>query len=308
MKKTLTRIIVFLAIAIVLSMYILYVMENLPTILQKKGEAEHEQIPPVLNEDTSNILSDDMGNDDAKHDNNKTYDRQSDVTGNSDAEHDMLGAKDTGINQVVTVEDDTWRAVNRGDNYNGELQFYTQDNVILEDGSITIITKKENKGTKNYTSGMVTSKNAYMYGFFSFRIRVSEGKGLFPAIWFLPVEDKGLPEIDIFEMIGSEPLNFYGVIHYGSTAKSQKEYFCHKVKKKEFYDVGIKWTKDELSWYIDEQCVFRTDKGIPNEPMYLIINQAIGGNWPGAPDDTTTLPATFIVESYILEPELIIEL
>jgi len=72
--------------------------------------------------------------------------------------------------------------------------------------------------------------------------------------------------------------------------------------------IGIKWTKNELSWYIDGQRVFTTNKGIPNEPMYLIVNQAIGGNWPGAPDDTTTLPATFIVESYKLEPELVIKL
>lgn len=323
MKKAVTRLAVFLAIIAVLSIYILYVLENLPSILPKDGEkdtsdkseeqllpgtgADNEQLPASAGDSDSNIPSDDTENNNTIHDNAKTFDSGSDVTGKSVFEHRGERPNDTEPNQNVAVEDEIWRAINRAESYNNELQFYTQDNVTLKDGSITIITKKENKGIKNYTSGMVQSKYGYLYGFFSFRIRVPEGKGLFPAIWLLPVEDKRLPEIDVFEMIGSEPFDFYGVIHYGITEKPQREYFCHKVTKKEFYDVSIRWTKNELSWYIDEQQVFSTDKGIPNEPMYIIVNQAIGGNWPGTPDDTA-LPATFIVESCKLEPDLIIEI
>ncbi|HHW00426.1 MAG TPA: glycoside hydrolase family 16 protein [Clostridiaceae bacterium] len=344
MKKTLTRLAVILAIVAVLSIYVLYVLENLPSILQKSGKkydpdssraellpetgADDEQVPSDADDTASIILSDDKDvlsddanalSDDAnaisddtetystEHDNTNTYGNEPRPDGESAFENGGLGPDDASLNQSTAVEDETWRAVNRSESYNNELQYYTQDNVILKDGSITIISKKEKRGTKNYTSGMVTSKFGYLYGFFSFRIRVPEGKGLFPAIWLLPVEDKKLPEIDIFEMIGSEPLDFYGVIHYGSPEQPKREYFCRKVKKKEFYEVGIKWTKNELSWYIDNQRVFTTNKGIPNEPMYLIINQAIGGDWPGTPDDAA-LPATFIIESYKLEPELIISL
>jgi len=264
MKKALSRLVVFLAISLVLSIYILYVLENLPSILQKNGEkdnpdnSQEKLLPDTEADDTTSIipsddkdvlsdgtnelsddtneLSDDTETDSSKHDIANTYGNESDVTGESVFENGESGPDDANLNHSAVVEDEIWQAVNRRDSFNNELQFYTQDNVILKDGSITIITKKEKKETKDYTSGMVKSKYGYLYGSFSFRIRVSGGKGLFPAIWLLPVEDKKLPEIDIFEMIGSEPLDFYGVIHYGSPEQPKREYFCRKVKKKEFYD------------------------------------------------------------------------
>ncbi len=339
MKKTLVRLIAVLAFVGILTLYILYVLENLPSILQtgnSKNATDDSQIQlstVVESDDTAADKEADVktGNEDGAMAGNETNDgddfKPDDgvddtnvVSGEPDAQGKVLadsrergnengepGQTDAMPDREGSVENDVWRAVNRRDSYNNELQYYTQDNVTLDNGRITIITKKEKKEDKNYTSGMVVSKYAYLYGYFSFRIKVSEGKGLFPAIWLLPAEDKKLPEIDIFEMIGSYPTEFYGVLHYGSTAKPQREYFCEKVAKKEFYEVALKWTKNELSWYIDGRRVFRTDKGIPNEPMYLIINQAIGGNWPGKPDDTK-LPATFIVEPITLEPELSIEL
>lgn len=339
MKKTLVYIIAVLAFLGVLALYVLYVLENLPSIL-KSGSSKNDidnshikqsiEVEPVDNApdnkaggksgNETGVMVDNETNDGGDFKAVNPVENTNVVSGESNAQgkvpadfrqsgisNGKTGQTDAMSDMKSVVENDVWKAINRRESYNNELQYYTQDNVTLEDGRITIITKKEKKEDKNYTSGMVVSKYAYMYGYFSFRIKISEGKGLFPAIWLLPAEDKKLPEIDIFEMIGSHPTEFYGVLHYGSTARPKREYFCEKVPRKEYYEVGLKWTKDELSWYIDGRRVFRTNKGIPNEPMYIIINQAIGGNWPGNPDDTR-LPATFVVEPITLEPELKTEL
>lgn len=197
---------------------------------------------------------------------------------------------------------DHWRIIERKNSYNNELQFYSTNNVELKDERIVITSKKETKEDNEYTSGLVESTNAYKYGFFEFTIQVDEGKGLFPAIWLLPINDEPLPEVDIFEMIGSEPQIFYGVVHYKENGGQYADYFEYEVSKKQQYSVALKWTQENLLWIIDEQEVYATSKGVPNEYMFLIINQAIGGNWPGNPDESTIFPNKFKILSYKIEP------
>ncbi|MEA4970415.1 MAG: glycoside hydrolase family 16 protein [Candidatus Pelethousia sp.] len=196
-----------------------------------------------------------------------------------------------------------WRVIDRSDSYDGQLQYYSPSNVSLEGGRVVITTREEFMGDKRYTSGMVESNSAYLYGRFSFVIDVSEGKGLFPAIWLMPVENKALPEIDIFEMIGSVPDAFYGVVHYMDGSVQNRDFFKTKVEKEETYLIELEWTEDWLRWFIDGQCMLETSKFIPNEPMYLIVNQAVGGNWAGSPNKATVFPATFVLESWAIEPE-----
>jgi len=148
-----------------------------------------------------------------------------------------------------------------------------------------------------YTSGLVESTRAYKYGHFEFAIKTSEGKGIFPAIWFLPNDGGELPEIDVFEMIGNKPYTFYGVIHFMKDDVQDSDYFSHKVEKKEQYRVSLEWNAHSLTWYIDGQEIYTTTQGVPQEYMYIIINQAIGGDWPGYPDEETVFPNQFIILS-----------
>ncbi|OGO79304.1 MAG: hypothetical protein A2Y23_03845 [Clostridiales bacterium GWB2_37_7] len=194
-----------------------------------------------------------------------------------------------------------WKSVERKDSYNNELQFYSKENVFIKDNIIEITSKKENKGNKLYTSGLVESTYAYKYGYFEFTIEISEGKGIFPAIWFLPNYDYEVLEIDLFEMIGSEPYTFYGVIHFVENGIQDSDYFKYKAPKKENYSVALEWNTEALTWYIDNQKIYTTTKGVPQEYMYIIINQAIGGDWPGDPDDSV-FPNKFKVTATKLEP------
>jgi beta-glucanase (GH16 family) len=195
-----------------------------------------------------------------------------------------------------------WKAVERKENYNNELQYYSKENVTINDDEITIISKKEEKGSKSYTSGLVESTYAYLYGYFEFDIQISEGNGLFPAIWLMPADKSSLPEIDIFEMIGSAPEVFSGVMHYlDDNGVKQRSYFKKKVIKKDTYKVALSWNENELVWYIDGELVHKS-KFISNDYMYIIINQAVGGNWPGNPDDKTVFPSSFVVKASKIDP------
>lgn len=195
-----------------------------------------------------------------------------------------------------------WEVVERKDSYNNELQFYSKDNAVINGDTIEITSKKEKLEEKMYTSGLVESTYAYKYGYFEFTIETSEGKGIFPAIWFMPADGDTLPEIDLFEMIGSDPYTFYGVIHFEEDSVKDYDYFAHEVPIKDQYTVALKWAEESLNWYIDRQEMYSTTKGVPQEYMYIIINQAIGGDWPGNPDDNTIFPNQFKILSTHLDP------
>ncbi|GAA0720943.1 hypothetical protein GCM10008905_10750 [Clostridium malenominatum] len=215
------------------------------------------------------------------------------------------------VSEKVNIQNNTenidksnvlWTAIERKESYNNELQYYCKENVTINDNEIIIISKKEEKENKSYTSGLVESTYGYLYGYFEFDIWIKEGKGLFPAIWLMPVEDASLPEIDIFEMVGSAPQDFSGVFHYlDDKGIKQKTYFQKKVIKKDTYKVALSWSENELAWYIDGELV-HVSKSSPSEYMYIIINQAVGGNWPGSPDDKTLFPSSFIVKASKINP------
>lgn len=199
-------------------------------------------------------------------------------------------------------EEPLWKPIERRDSYNNELQFYSKDNVVIKGDTVEIISSEEKKEGKMYTSGLVESTSAFKYGYFEFTIGISEGKGIFPAIWFMPVDGDSFPEIGLFEMIGSEPYTFYGVVHFKEDGVRDSDYFAYDVPVKDMYLVALKWTEESLTWYIDNTEVYSTTKGVPREYMYIIINQAIGGDWPGNPDGSTVFPNKFIIYSAHLEP------
>ena len=210
--------------------------------------------------------------------------------------------------EPITVEEPkanklgNWRAIERLEGFNNELQFYSTNNVVIGENKIDIISRKEVMGDKNYSSGQVESNYLYKYGTYKFIIEIPEGGGLFPAIWLLPESGNPLPEIDIFEMIGSEPYEFYGVIHYEEEGIYKRDYFKHNVPKKNQYSISLDWHANSLSWSIDNEEIYSTTQGVPMEYMYIIINQAVGGNWPGNPNEDTLFPSYFKVIDANIDP------
>ncbi|VFU16084.1 Glycosyl hydrolases family 16 (modular protein) [anaerobic digester metagenome] len=189
-----------------------------------------------------------------------------------------------------------WTKVDRKDNYNNELQYYTPPNSYLQDGCLYLTAKNENKEGKPYTSAMVQTMNklSFCYGKIEARIKLPVGKGLFPAFWLLSYT--GESEIDIMEMIGSEPDIIYGVNHYLSENKLTRTYSLIEIDSPEqFHVYTLEWEEHELRWYVDGT-MFHQSYRVPSEEMYIIFTLAVGGDWPGYPDHQTVFPCDFVVD------------
>lgn len=200
---------------------------------------------------------------------------------------------------------------------NNELEWYVPQNVSVQDGSLVLTAKREDViGWEGrifpYTSGMVTTGRYYeedpsdvrfeaQEGFFEMRANLPTGQGLWPAFWMLPTSRESKPEIDIMELLGhrTEVLELH--FHYRNDAGESRN-VGHEVRTtdlaKGWHTYGVEWSAGEISWYLDGREVWRYDdvKRIPKEPMYMIINLAVGGNWPGAPDADTKFPAVMKVD------------
>ena len=185
--------------------------------------------------------------------------------------------------------------------YNRELQKYVCEQTEIDGNNITLTANLTENG---YVSGKAESKMAFRYGTFAFRVNTIKKGGLFPAIWMLPSDEERYPEVDIYEMIGSEPYRFYGGIHYLHGNTQQKEFFTHSLNTKKMnspYVLKFEWAPDKLSWYVDDVIVGSIWHDSPDVPMYLICNLAIGGSWAGTPMDRV-FPESFEVEIVEFEP------
>lgn len=199
---------------------------------------------------------------------------------------------------------------------NNELEYYTDrpQNLFFQDGKLVIEARKESYNGKNYTSSKILTrgKKVMKYGRIDVRAKLPRGRGIWPAIWMMPQSSVygGWPksgEIDIMEMLGHEPSKVYGTVHYGPGPGSTQISRPYSLSSSSFYDqfhvFSLEWSQDELKWYVDNQLfstVKKADVGSNtwpfNEEFYLIINLAVGGNWPGNPDANTSFPQWMILD------------
>lgn len=192
-----------------------------------------------------------------------------------------------------------WTAMEREHNFNNELQYYIPANAEQHDGFLYLVAKKEKRGSHDYTSGLVNTKDKFdmRYGKIEIRAKYPTGKGLFPAIWMLPVsETYTFPEIDVLEAVGSEPHRATMAEHWQQGKKMQVTFTALNLDYTKFHTYGIEWERKEIRWYVDGKLVLTSKKGIPQEEMYLILNLAVGGNWPGSPDTKTVFPSSLIID------------
>lgn len=193
---------------------------------------------------------------------------------------------------------------------NQELQDYTsqEENITIRDGKLVITARNDNG---NYTSARIKTEDKVelQYGRIDIRARLPEGQGIWPATWMLGanISEVGWPscgEIDIMELVGNEPSVVHGTVHYenngyktntGSRSLPQGKY------SDLFHVFTIVWDQDIVTWYVDNQ-PFKTFRrsGINNypfnAPFFFIFNVAIGGLWPGNPDQTTEFPQEMVID------------
>ena len=178
---------------------------------------------------------------------------------------------------------------------NKELEKYRFGQVEIRDNHLLLTAERQGD---EYISGKVESIFSFLYGSIEFRINTMHGRGLFPAVWMLPANYDLFPEVDIYELIGSEPYRFYGVLHYLTGSQRQREFFEHPFEMDqipESYVLRFEWTKDAMKWYLEDELIYTITEQVPQVPMYLIANLAVGGEWAGTPDDSA-FPAVLDVE------------
>ncbi len=204
---------------------------------------------------------------------------------------------------------------------NNELQYYTDENIIIEDGILKIIGKKEDYKGRQYTSSLIKThyKQDFLYGRIQVRAKNPPGKGTWPAIWMMPSMGKfgGWPrsgEIDIMEYVGYSPNYTHYTIHTKNLNHKMNtqvgKTFYHPDSNSEFYVYEIDWSPGLLIWKVDDVEVFRfkynpslydnapyQDVYPFNEKFYLILNLAIGGDWGGAQGvNADDFPTTFEID------------
>ncbi|MDX1943525.1 MAG: glycoside hydrolase family 16 protein [Saprospiraceae bacterium] len=201
---------------------------------------------------------------------------------------------------------------------NNEGQWYTDDikNVSVKDGFLYITALKESKNNKEYTSARLRTKGKrdFKFGRIDVRAKLPKGQGIWPAIWLLPTDEVfgGWPksgEIDLVELVGHEPNVLWGTVHYGPAWPNNKldnnRYYLPKGDfSDDFHVFSLLWQENEIIWLLDNQQIYQ--RIIPNmlqpenypfnERFHLILNVAVGGNWPGYPDATTVFPQEMVVD------------
>jgi beta-glucanase (GH16 family) len=189
---------------------------------------------------------------------------------------------------------------------NGELQAYVDDAFQLQDGVLTIVGDQRTASyagqTFQYASGVLCSVHEQTYGYFEARLKVPAGQGLWPAFWLLgQVGAPGVNEIDIHEILGNQPSTVYMTVHWGTDYaaghQSDGSSWVGPDFSSDFHVFGLEWSPDAIVWTIDGvERKRHTGAGVPQVPMYVILNLAIGGGWPGAPDSTTLFPARYQID------------
>mgnify|MGYP001492397206 CR=1 FL=1 len=160
-------------------------------------------------------------------------------------------------------------------------------------------------GGFGYASGLLSTARSFsfLYGAVEIRARVPKGKGLWPAFWLLPADGTWPPEIDVFEVLGHDTGALHLTAHSmpdrpapGRSRQAGKEVAVSDLSA-DFRVYGVVWTPERIVWTLDGETVFEipTPQDI-RKPMFLLVNLAVGGTWPGAPDAGTAFPASLLVD------------
>ena len=200
---------------------------------------------------------------------------------------------------------------------NNELQYYRPENATVANGYLTIEGRAESFNGYNYTSSRLRTmgKADFKYGRIEARIDLPTGQGVWPAFWMLPTDFvyggwAASGEIDIMEAVCHDTYTVHGTLHYGGAwpdnVYSGKGYRNGTDFAQDFHVYTIEWEPGEIRWYVDgdhyQTQIFWYSS--PTEPypapfdqkFHILLNMAIGGNWPGSPDASTVFPQQMIVD------------
>lgn len=201
---------------------------------------------------------------------------------------------------------------------NNELEYYTSrtNNVRIENNQLVIEAKQESYMGSSHTSARLKTqgKASWAYGRMEARIKIPRGQGIWPAFWMLGTNITSVNwptcgEIDILENIGREPTIVHGTVHGpgysgGNGIGGPYSLPGNPAFADDFHVYSVEWTTNLMKWFVDGTQYFSiTPASLPNgstwvftQPQFIILNLAVGGNWPGNPDGSTVFPQRLTVD------------
>ncbi len=208
-----------------------------------------------------------------------------------------------------------WEPVGCTITSNNEEQLYLPGNVTVADEVGTLTARKEpvtnDDGTPfAYTSGMISTgppandepaNLAFTYGYVEARLRLPAGQGLWPAFWLLPADEESRPEIDVVETLGHTPDRARFHVHLtaedGTELDPGHDWVDEGLADGDWHTYAVDWRPGSVTWIVDGRARWRiAGPAVPDEPLYLVLNLAVGGDWPGSPDASTPMPAELEAE------------
>jgi hypothetical protein len=185
----------------------------------------------------------------------------------------------------------------------GELLVYDRSGVSVSDGMLHLTAREEASHGMDYVSGLVQTggydgtsgepRFNFLYGYMEVRAKLPSGQGIWPAIWMMPASyNDGNGELDVLEVIGSESNVANFSLHRNGAHNTDT--WTGPDFSDGFHTYGVDWQPDHVAWYVDgvERGRMTDPALICPEAMYPILNVAVGGDWAGAPDETTPFPAS----------------
>lgn len=219
----------------------------------------------------------------------------------------------------------------------GQLQCYLPGNVFVEGGNLVLEARQEtvtcgpDRAQHPYTAGMVRGTRAQAFGAWEVRARMAPGYGLWSAAWLLPRDypfgrEGRSGELDIVEVIGREPSNVVGTLHWdhsrcgwGCSRYGRATQVTDPDAVSGFHTYRLEWTPERVAWFVDGQQYYAVGRGekhqwasaaetpapnsatypepfVESNPMYPILSLSVGGRFPHDPDATTVFPVRMEVD------------
>lgn len=235
----------------------------------------------------------------------------------------------------TALDTSSWTALNDSTFGDGNLELACltsrPENVLVGDGALALTARREPTpltcgsadarfpGGRDYSSAFLQTKGkrAFTYGRFAMRAKLptapGASQGLWPAFWMRPV-DGGTGELDIMEAIGSGPntgaeaTRVHQSLHYDYRPTYPMQtaiatFPAGTAPSDGWHTYAVEWDPGQIQWFLDGRLTLtRTTATTPwltsafSRPMYLRLNLAVGGRWPGSPDDATAFPAGYAID------------
>lgn len=194
---------------------------------------------------------------------------------------------------------------------NNELQYYTNrtQNLQVTGGNLVITAQKENYGGMNYTSARIKTQGLknFTYGKIEARIKLPSGQGLWPAFWMLGANIDSISwpksgEIDIMERVNNNA-SVNGTVHWDANGHAEFGRVSGNLDFSQYHTYSVEWDANYIRWFVDgnqfNEILIQNGTGNTEEfqkPFFILLNLAVGGNWPGSPNASTPFPSQMLVD------------